>query len=226
MSSTSHFGGSLTRSGRLGRKVEEGLQFKTALILEKLVRLDMAKAMSGITDDEIAKILGRSKFYLSRLRMKQPYLKKRIELTTGISTNIEDDINVSIAMQKKYLRQMMPTALRVIADQLSAKPLDTVGKRLQSQLALEVLDREGSFPKISRTDVHQKIEHDFSGADGVSKDLLEAINGTPQRVDQDETILEILSTNSKFSNSETISGNVQEKALNILEMPSSSKEIQ
>jgi hypothetical protein len=227
MSSSSHFGGVLHKSGRIGHKIQDGMQFRTAILIERLVRLDIAKATTGtFTDDEISRILKRSKFYLNRLRAKTPYLKKRIELTTGISTSMDDEVNVSIEMQRKYLKSMMPTALRVIADQLSAKPLDTVGKRLQSQLALEVLDREGSFPKISRTDVHQKIEHDFGGADGVSKDLLDAINGTPQRDSEDEAILEILAVNNKFANSETINSTEQEKAMKILEMPSASKEIQ
>ena len=207
----------LTRKGRLGNKPREKTHFATEVILEKLVRFDLAKAMgkSLITDHEIAKVLGRSTRSLLYLRKHITYLKKRIELTTGIGTETAKTVDEAIRQQKMVLRMAMPTALRALMNQLEFVPQTIQEKRLQTQVALEVLDREGTFPKISRTDIHQKVEHDYSSLDNASKELLEALDSSASRPAAEITAL--LDTNNKFSNSETISPEEQQDALTLLE---------
>lgn len=207
----------LTRKGRLGNKPREKTHFATEVILEKLVRFDLAKAMgkSLITDHEIAKVLGRSTRSLLYLRKHITYLKKRIELTTGIGVDTAKTVDEAIRQQKMILRMAMPTALRALMNQLETVPQTIQEKRLQTQVALEVLDREGTFPKISRTDIHQKVEHDYSSLDNASKDLLEALDSSAARPAAE--IAALLETNNKFSNSETISPEEQQDALSMLE---------
>jgi hypothetical protein len=197
-------------------------------MLEKLVRFDIAKAQGAlILDEDLARIFKRSSRYLNVIRKKASYIAKRMELTTGIPAMAEETVELTIARQRQYLKEMMPSALRVVADIIQSKPTDAVGRRLQTQMALEVLDREGSFPKISRTDVHQKIEHDFAAMDGVSKALLEAMDGVPQRENNDDSILEAIKANTAFSNSDTLSSEQQEVAMTILEsMPPETESIQ
>lgn len=228
MSTTFYGAASITPKGRLSRKTSGGF-FKTAILMEKLVRLDLAKAQgkSLISDPEICKIIGRSPRYLSILRGKREYLQKRIEVTTGIGLENAESTEFAIQKHKQYLRMLMPDALRVIADTLQQNPIDTVGRRLRTQMALEVLDREGSFPKISRTDSHLKVEHDYSSTDGVSRELLEALGGTPQREEKESSIIEALEINSKFSKSESLSTEAQEAAMNTLEtMPVETETVQ
>ena len=137
---------------------------------------------------------------------------------TGISGISSDTVEMTIQRQRQVLKEMMPTAFRVIADALCAKPTSIAEKRIQTSLALEVLDREGTFPKISRTDSHVKIEHDFASADQVSKDLLDSIDGAVQYADDDNKgILESIEANSSFTNSDTLNAAKQEKAMKILE---------
>jgi hypothetical protein len=227
MSTTFYGAASITPKGRLSRKTSGGF-FKTAILMEKLVRLDLAKAQgkSLISDPEICKIIGRSPRYLSILRGKREYLQKRIEVTTGIGLENAESTEFAIQKHKQYLRMLMPDALRVIADTLQQNPIDTVGRRLRTQMALEVLDREGSFPKISRTDSHLKIEHDFSSTDGVSRELLEALGGSAQSPGGGG-IIEALEINSKFSHSETLDSEAQEAAMSTLEaMPVETETVQ
>lgn len=206
----------LTRKGRLGNKPREKTHFATEVILEKLVRLDLAKAQgkSLITDHEVAKLLGRSIRSLAYLRKHQTYLKKRVELTTGIGMDTAKTVEESIRMQRLQLRMLMPDALRTLADQLQTKAISIQEKRLQTTVALEILDREGSFPKISRTDIHQKVEHDYSSLDSVSKDLLEALDSPARPAAEIESILEI---NRQFSNTITIDAEKQQIALDELQ---------
>lgn len=206
----------LTRKGRLGNKPREKTHFATEIILEKLVRLDLAKAQgkSLITDHEIARILSRSVRSLAYLRKHQTYLKKRVELTTGIGMDTAKTVEESIRMQRMALRMLMPDALRTLADQLQTKAQSIQEKRLQTTVALEILDREGSFPKISRTDIHQKVEHDYSSLDMASKELLEALDSPARPAAEIESIIEV---NKKFSNSETIDAELQQDTLAKLE---------
>jgi hypothetical protein len=228
MATNPHYGGTLTRGGRLSTKPREGTQFRTEVMLEKLVRFDLAKAQGAlILDEDLARILHRSQRHLNVIRKKASYLAKRMELTTGISVSAGETVELTIARQRQMLREMMPTAMRVIADSLCAKPTSIQEKRIQTNLALEVLDREGTFPKISRTDSHLKIEHDYSSADGISKDLLESMDGSAQHSDLDKSIIDVLEANEAFSNSDTLTSAKQEKAMKILELtPMSNNTVQ
>lgn len=215
--SSSHFLGSLTKKGRLSTKVEQDIWYRTAVLVERLVRIDLANAKgAGIPDPDIARMLKRSVVYLQALRKKRAYLVKRNELTTGIVLTLDGEIEEVVRYRKQQLKELMPSALRVYSDILQNKPLTTQEKRLQAMVAQEVLDREGTFPKISRTDTHVKVEHEFSELDGVSKDLLEAMGGKPQSKEEG-SILEAISRNKAFANTEQLNALEQQAALKALE---------
>jgi len=217
MATQPHYGGTLTSKGRLSSKPREKTQFRTEVMLEKLVRFDLAKAQGAtILDEDLARIFHRSQRHLNVIRKKTSYLAKRMEIMTGISGIAQENVELTIARQRQVLKELMPTAFRVIADSLQSKPTNLQEKRLQTSLALEVLDREGTFPKISRTDSHVKVEHDFAEADGVSKELLEAMGGSAQP--ENESIIEAIRANSRFANSQTLDTTKQEQAMKILEM--------
>jgi hypothetical protein len=223
-----HYGGAVTKKGRLGSKPSVGVQMKTALMLERFVRFDLAKANgTPILDEDLARIFGRSQRHLAHIRKTTAYLAKRMELTTGIPGAATDSVEITKQKYQYVLKEMMPTALRVIADSLLAKPTSIQEKKMQVQLSLEVLDREGSFPKISRSDSHVKIEHDFASSDGISKDLLESMDGSAQRDSEDVSILEAIRANVAFTNSDTLSSSKQEKAMKMLEeTPLGSEKVQ
>ena len=151
------------------------------------------------------------------MRSHHTYITKRVELTTGISGDYDNKVKNTIESHKAYLEMMMPDALRVLANQLRNNPTSSQEKRLQTTVALEILDRQGSLPKISRTDVHAKVEHDYSSLDNVSKDLLAAVEGPVQSTELDESINALITANTAFSQSKTLSTNEQEKAMKILE---------
>lgn len=217
-----------TPRGRLSRKTSNGF-LKTALLMEKLCRLDLAKTAGRaiFTDQEIARMVCRSVRYLNVLRGKKEYIKKRIELTTGISIDTEQDMEYSIQKHKAYMKMLLPDAMRGIADIIQSQPIDLAGKKLKLAASLEVLDREGSFPKISRTDAHLKVDHDYANTDAASRELLEALGGSPQNTKEEVTYLEALEINKKFSNSKTLMPETQEIAMETLDsMPLETEKVQ
>lgn len=209
----------LTKSGRLSRHPSQDTRVSTEVFLEKLVRFDLAKAQgtSLITDQEICRILGKSYRAINTIRSKASYLRKRVELTTGISTDSANFVRHSAEAHKQILELMMPDAMRVLANQLRNNPTNSVDRRLQTTVALEILDRQGSLPKISRTDSHVKVEHDYTSLDSVSKDLIASVEGPIQISAADEAINQLLETNKRFANSDSIATTQQEQAMKILE---------
>jgi hypothetical protein len=211
--------GGITKKGRLSRNSEDRVFLKTMLIVEKLVRFDLAKAQGRalLSDHDIAKILHRSIRTLDVIRNKSYYLKKRIELTTGISTDSSESVEISISRQKQMLKLLMPDALRTLADEIQTKATTLAEKKFKTTVALEILDREGSFPKISRSDSHVKVEHNYNEMDGISAALLDSFEGPIQPSAADRAIDKVLEVNQAFSNSETLSVAEQELALRELE---------
>jgi hypothetical protein len=182
------------------------------------VRYDLLKisGISLVSDQELSTLLKRSVSYLNALRAKPAYLRKRIELTTGISPSLETQVTSTVQKHKQMMRMMLPDAMRAIADVLQKPALTTAEMRLKMEVARDVMDREGSLPKISRTDSHVQVEHDFSSTDGVSRELLDALNEGVEP--SQESIRSLIQVNKAFSNSATLSKEEQEEALHTLEV--------
>jgi hypothetical protein len=141
----------------------------------------------------------------------------RIQIQTGISISSEATTKEIAEYRRAHFREMLPDALRVVADALLIKPQSLAERKLQTQIALEVMDREGTFPKISRTDVHAKVEHDYSSLDAVSAELLSVMDSPMQSEALPARLQGILDANRAFSNSETLTHDKQEAALASLE---------
>ncbi len=211
-----HYGASIGKSGNISRRPGKGIQFSTQAKIEKLVQFDLA-IVSGLalTDKEIGRVIGCSGWLVKKLRERQEYLLLRMELSTGISVRAEDSVKTFVTLRKQAMVDMLPLAMRVVADTLMDK---TMPAALRAKMAIEVMDREGSHPKISRTDIHAKVEHDYTNADGVSAELLGFMSQEPSSLGVDPLILRALEANRSFSNSETLTANIQEKAMKMLEL--------
>lgn len=219
-----HYGGTFTKSGRLSATPERGLQFNVAVFLERLVRFDIAKAngTSLLTDIEISRVLGKSVRAIQSWRRRVPYLKKRMELLTGIHTDSSNAVELTTSRHKQMLGLMLPNALRTLYDALQTPTtvLTTLAeKKFRVEVAKDILDRQGDFPRISRTDAHVKNEHSFSSLDGVSKDLLDSID-VPFQDDEAETSILIknkIAASKAFSQTETLTPQDMEASMLSLE---------
>lgn len=207
------------RKGRLSSRPQKDKNFGTLSRIEKIVRLDLGFQTTGITipDVDIARMVGRSARYIRVLRTKVEYLKMRTQIQTGICIDVEGSIEDIKAYRKQYFKESLPSALRAIVDELERPAVTPFDRKLKIDLAKDFLDREGTFPKISRTDSHVKIQHDYTEADEAAASLLAAMDGPVQVKEITTETQRVLSANSAFTNSETISHSQQEEALATLE---------
>jgi hypothetical protein len=212
-----HYGGSINKkNGHLSRKPLAGLNARTQMRIEKLVQIDIA-VVSGLTltNKEIGRALGCSGYLISKLRARKEYLLLRMELTTGISARAEDEVKTFAAFRKQAMVDMLPMAMQIVARTMIDPSTPAA---LRAKMAIEVMNREGSHPKISRTDVYAKVEHDYSSADGVSAELMQFMSINSSQYEIDPLVLQALNANSAFSNSETISSDMQSRAMKMLEL--------
>ena len=220
---TPHYGGTLSPSGRVGRKPAEGTQFKTEVLLERLVRFDLMKTqgVSVMSDDDIARVLNKSKRRIAVLRTGIPYLRKRMEVLTGINTDAQESVEISVTRHKQMVKLMLPDALRVIADAVRTPVTASTSlaeKKFKVEVARDILDREGSFPRISRTDSHLKVEHNFESVDLASKEIMEAMGQEPVQASKPtQSILDAIAINKEFAESETLALQDMEASLKDLE---------
>ena len=211
-----HYGGHLTESGRVGHNPTGSSKLVSLGRIEKLVRMDLAIAQGALLQDvDIARVLNCSIHMVRRLRNKREYLQLRMEYTTGISTRAEDTVETMITIRRQQMRDMLPQAFKVVADALTS---NNTPMSIKAKIALEVMDREGTFPKISRTDVHAKVEHNYGAVDALSAEMLSYMQGNTRGESEQEILIkQAIEANKKFSNSETLSAIDQEAALTALE---------
>lgn len=214
-----HAGGSLTATGRLSSRPEKDKAYSKMSRTEKLARLDCSFASTGsqIPDSDIARMIGRSSRCVIMMRRTADYLRFRTAIQHGLSMDTERSTAETIAYRREYFKNNLPDALRVIADELNRPAITLADRKLKVELARDFLDREGSYPKISRTDSHVKIETDFSQSDSVTAELLAMLDAPIQRESLSNETQRVLNANSAFSNSETLTHDKQSEALAVLE---------
>jgi hypothetical protein len=215
-----NYKGTLNAKGRLSSRPQKSRDFATLSNIERLVRLDLGATSTGISipDADLGRMINRSPRYIRVMRQRVEYLKMRSAIQTGIAFDTEESIETIKNYRKAYFKESLPSALRAIVDELERPAVTPFDRKLKIDLAKDFLDREGTFPKISRTDSHVKIEHDYKEADEAASALLAAMDSPVQREDITEETRRVLDANSAFTNSETISNEQQEKALATLEI--------
>lgn len=216
-----HYGGTLNKRGRLSSRPIENRNFALLARIEKLVRLDLGIANSGIVvpDADIARMIGRSARHVRVMRNRVEYLRMRIQIQTGIALETDASAKDIKNLRVEQFKSLLPDALRVIADELT-RPATTIAERkFKASIAQDMMDREGSFTKISRSDSHIKVEHDYSTTDALASELLNTMDNSPaQNAELDADTRRVLEANSAFSNSETLSHDKQQHALDQLEI--------
>lgn len=214
-----HYGGSISsKTGKLGQKPASGQQFKARRRMENMARLENA----GFTKQQISPMLGISVNKVSVIMKSAEYLNIRIAITHGIVMDHEGSLATIKAQGKEMLRQLLPPALQIIANQLQ-QPATNLGERKhQAALAQDLMDREGTFAKVSRTEIKPVDHFDFEGADQASRSILQTIRSiAPPASDHSK---EAIDANVEFSNSKTISVDEQQRVLKELEDAASSGE--
>ena len=216
---TLNYGGTISaKTGKLGQKPVAGQQFKVRRRMETIARLENA----GFTKAQISPMIGISTNRISHIMHTPEYLNIRIAITHGIVIDHEASLATIKAQRKEMLTQLLPPALQVIANELQAPATNLAERKHKAALAQDLMDREGTFAKVSRTEIKPVDVFDFERADMASQGIIAAIrNAAPPSTDHSR---EAVQANKEFSNSHTLSAVDQQEALNALEEAASSGE--
>ena len=212
--SSLHYGGSANpRSGSLSNKPQVKRQFRVHLRHEQA---------AGFTAGQIAPMLRISVPRIKQILRSPEYLIDRLKITHGIILDQDAQLAKIKEQRKEMLVQLLPAALQTIANELQRAPSPLLSERKhQTALALELLDREGTFAKVSRTEIKPVDAFDFEEKDAVSRSILSVIRGVappPALLSgTGEHSDEAVRANSEFSNSHTLSAMDQQAALKTLE---------
>lgn len=143
----------------------------------------------GMTDDLIALHLGVRVAVFRRLKKVKIYQQIKSQLMTGVIASLDDEINNNYQINKRRLASAVPTALENLIA-LASQKLD---KSLQLKASQDLLDREGSFAKISRANVTVQDKPAASSPedDAVAGEILQSVRNktnaqtTMQTIDND-----------------------------------------
>jgi hypothetical protein len=221
---TLHYGGTLnTGTAALGPKPSAGKQFKTQKRFETIVRLENA----GFSEAASAAMLCISVPRLRYLKKQPDYLIVRAKLTHGIIIDWDKELSVIKEQRKEILTNALPPALRCLMEELQRPAITLAERRHQTQVAQDLLDREGTFAKISRAEIKPVDHFEFEKYDKASQGIIAALTATaaPPQLDENGDFIapfgahtiEAVKANEAFSNSHTLSQTDQEKALAQLE---------
>ena len=187
-----HGGGTLFYGGqpaktpyKVGCKPQKGTSFRKQKRHELIARMENAALPEG----QIALLLGISKDRLRTIKQHPDYLKARMAVTLGIIVDTDAKLAEIREQRKDMLRAMLPPALQVIANAVNTPPLSYAEKKLQISVAQDILDREGTFAKISRTEV-KPVEHfQWETADAEASQVIDVLKGSV-RLTQKHTLSE------------------------------------
>lgn len=215
-----HYGGTLSPGNYygVGPKPAKSTTFKKQKRYEDIIRLENAM----FPDKAIASMLGISMNRLTFIKKNPEYLAARVKITHGIILDHDSKLADIASHRRELLTQLLPPALQHIANTLQEPALTIADKKHKTAVALEVMDREGTFAKISRTEVKPVDHFDFEGPDAASRGVIAALKSQTQPADQSEDakrtlIEEALRTSGAFQAGCTLTTEEQQKALTDLE---------
>lgn len=239
---TMHYGGTRAATSPTGlstkcSKLAGATTLKAQKRLEMIVRMENA----GLSERQIAPMLTISVPRLRYLRKGAAYLAVRLRITHGIILDDSATLSQVKEQRREMLKEMLPDALQVIADVLKRPSQDIDSMKVKAKVALEVMDREGTFAKITRTEVKPVESFDFDTHDKEAEAIASVINGLgagapvglptakgkligsvaenseASEATELDQIMDAVRINEQFSNSHTVSHVDQQAALDELE---------
>jgi hypothetical protein len=206
-----HYGGSLNpKSGSLSPKPHFGTSFKMQKRFELIVRLENA----AIPEAAAAAMLCISVPRLRYLKKNPEYLNARMKITHGIIIDHEGSLSLIKEQRKEILTQMLPPALQALANELQTPAATLAERKHKVDVARDILDREGTFAKVSRTEVKPVSEFDFETADSASRSIINAIRGMAAPAAQNGDVMDAA---LEFTSGRTLNASEQQEALDDLE---------
>lgn len=157
-------------NGHAGAK--KGNHEKTLLRAELAVRLEMLNL--GYTDIMIALHIGMKVGAYRMLKKTDAYKRIYSQYLSGVIAPMDEAVRDNYKIGRKMLSDSVPLALQNLAMAAAQK----IDKKLQMDATKEILDREGSFAKVSRVGIPTKDQGGFADSkdNETAAELLKSLN--------------------------------------------------
>lgn len=177
-----------TPSGNTSVKSAPHRNFRRHLRMEKVARLE---ASGKFSNAEIAQIVGVTVQALWYIKAHPDYLRKRAELATGVISDIETEVRRDQAAILNEIQDSLPSALRVLRNAVERGAVEGASVqeiKIGMEAAKEILDRDGTFSKVSKTEIKVKQVPDQAKVEATEIDLLSVLQAAhATRQGQDKT---------------------------------------
>jgi hypothetical protein len=162
-------------TGKVSAKFAPTKTWRRAIRIEQLARL----CVTGLySNEEMANHLGVNKQTVIILKQTKEFQSKMCELSTGVVSSYDKDLREDMDNAKAELRAMVPTALLQLRTMLLSKD-----ERVKMKAVTEIMDREGTLSRVSRTSVSLENKPDLTQAARTGQDLLallQSARSTPE----------------------------------------------
>jgi len=169
-----------TKSGRSASHPILGMTWKRALKLEKIARLSLDPA--GYSNEQIANHLGCHVQTIVLIRQLPEYHAKVMELNSGLTSAYDAQLRTDTENARDELRSMIPSSMMVIRNALLSK-----NENIRVKAAFEVMDREGTMAKVSKSSVSVEVKPNLGIDAGVASNLMALLAGAPRSSDAEIT---------------------------------------
>jgi hypothetical protein len=148
------------------------MTWKRALKIEKIARLSIDPA--GYSNEQIANFLGCDKQTVVLIRQLPEYHAKMLEVSSGVTSAWDIDVRTDYQAMRDEMRANVPSAMMVIRNSLFSK-----NPNIALKAAMEVMDREGTLAKVSKTSVAVSTVPHMALDASVASNLMALLAGAP-----------------------------------------------
>jgi hypothetical protein len=188
-----------TPLGNTSVKPKPGRYFRRHLRMEQAARLE---ASGQFSNNEIARLLHVSLPTLHQMKAQPEYLNKRAELSTGVVCDLDTGLRQDAENLRREIQDMLPSALRTLRNAVQRGAVNNAPVqdiKIGMEAAKEIMDREGTFSKVSKSEIKIKeapnlVLHEQTEVDLLKllqdaqrqREVEEDVNGEKQKVSRTE----------------------------------------
>lgn len=163
------------------------MTWKRALKIEKVARLVADPA--GYSNEQIANHLNCTPQTIVLIKQLPEFHAKMIEVTSGITSAYDQDLRTDTENARAELASMVPSAMMQIRNSLLSK-----NENIRVKAAFEILDREGSMAKVSKSSVSLVAPADLKVDQNVASNIMALLASAPISTPGSPGEIEALST--------------------------------
>lgn len=149
---------------------------------KRLIRIEQAALLTlkGYSNDVIAMHIGVHVQTLVYLRQTPEFKARMVALQTGVLEQHGQQIREDEEYQRQQLKSMVPLALQKLKELAMS-----ANQHISYKAAQDILDREGTHAKVSRTAIDVKEQVNLSVVNQVAASIQNILNNAPKMPEGD-----------------------------------------